>query len=161
MRTAQIRSPLGVLTLAVVLGMAAPIALDAQDDVLRRNQDGSELRSDWLIGSTVTTPDGQNVGSIDALLLDQEEGEVTGAVLNVGGLLGFGAKQIAVQWEQIEIAYDGAEVILPITVDEAEEAPEFAFRDRQQPPPPPVADPAAGGGMGTVPQGGVGGTAPQ
>jgi len=161
MRTAQIRSPLGVLTLAVVLGMAAPIALDAQDDVLRRNQDGSELRSDWLIGSTVTTPDGQNVGSIDALLLDQEEGEVTGAVLNVGGLLGFGAKQIAVQWEQIEIADDGAEVILPITVDEAEEAPEFAFRDRQQPPPPPVADPAAGGGMGTVPQGGVGGTAPQ
>ncbi len=80
---------------------------------------------------------------------------MTAAVVSVGGFLGFGAKQIAVDWTELQINHDGHEVILPITVEWAEEAPEFAFRDRTEPPPPPpppAAAPPATGGGGIAPQ---------
>lgn len=129
----------------------APSAL-AQEEVLRDNQEASELRTDWVIGSTVSTPDGARVGTIDGLLLDEAEGRVTAAIVSVGGFLGFGAKQIAVEWNELQIDYDGHEIILPITTETAEAAPEFAFRDRQEPPAPPAADPmGGGGGMATPP----------
>jgi sporulation protein YlmC with PRC-barrel domain len=114
-------------------------------DVLRDSQDMTELRTDWIIGASVATPDGDRVGTIDGLLLDEEEGRVTAAVVSVGGFLGFGAKQIAVDWNELDIRYDGPEVVLPITVELAEAAPEFSFRDQQDPPPPPM--PADGGMM--------------
>lgn len=161
MRILRFNSPTLALAMAAALGIAAAAPLAAQDDVLRRTQEASELRTNWIIGSSVTTPDGETVGTLDELLVDEEAGSVTGAVISVGGFLGFGAKQIAVEWERLDIAYDGFEVTLPITVEQADEAPEFAFRDQQQPPPPPGVEPAAGGGIGGAPQGGVGGAAPQ
>jgi sporulation protein YlmC with PRC-barrel domain len=138
---------LSALTLAATSLATGAVA---QDDVLRDTQETTELRTDWIIGSAVYTPDGDRVGSIDGLLLDETDGRVTAAIVSVGGFLGFGAKQIAVDWNQLQINYDGNEVILPITVDWADEAPEFAFRDRQAPPPPPDLGPPArspGGGM--------------
>ncbi len=160
MRILQSGRSVSIIATATVLGLLSAAPLHAQDDVLLRTQEGSELRTNWIVGASVMTPDGVRVGTIDELLIDAEAGNVTGAVISVGGFLGFGAKKIAVAWERLEIAYDGSEVTLPITVEDAEEAAEFEFREPEQPPPPPVADPAAGGGIAPAPQGGVG-TAPQ
>ena len=123
-----------------------------QAEVLRNSQDMSELRTDWVIEAPVVTPDGDRVGSIDGLLLDETDGQVTAAVVSVGGFLGFGAKQIAVDWNELDIRYDGFEVVLPITTDRADEAPEFAFRDRAEPPPPGSGAPAGGTGGMAPPQ---------
>ncbi len=138
------------VTVASLAAAALMTTSLAQADVLRSTQDMNELRTDWVIGAPVVTPDGERVGSIDGLLLDETDGRVTAAVVSVGGFLGFGAKQIAVDWNELDIQFDAFEVVLPITVEQAEEAPEFAFRDRAEPPPPPGAEAPAGGTGGMV-----------
>ena len=72
-------------------------AVAAQDE-LRRNQQPQELRVDWIVGTTVTDPQGETIGTVDDLLLDEDDGSVSAAIVSVGGFLGFGAKQIAVEW---------------------------------------------------------------
>jgi sporulation protein YlmC with PRC-barrel domain len=129
------------------VGLALAVPASAQDVVLQ-NQGPGEVRADWIVGTTVTTPEGETIGRITDILIDEEQGAVTGAIVAVGGFLGFGAKEVAVNWEDLEQVYDFNEVTLQLTREEAEAAPEFAFRERQQPPPPPVADP---GGVPTAP----------
>lgn len=107
-------------------------------DVIVESQEGEELRGDWVLGARVYTPDGETIGSIEDLILSSEEGSVNAAVVSVGGFLGFGAKEIAVDWSQLEINYDANEVTLGITRDEAEAAPEYSFRERESAPAPAV-----------------------
>ncbi len=139
------------MTVASLAALALSTTSLGQAEILRNSQDMNELRTDWVIGAPVVTPEGDRVGSIDGLLLDETDGQVTAAVVSVGGFLGFGAKQIAVDWNELDIRYDGFEVVLPITTDRADEAPEFAFRDRAEPPPPPGAGAPAGGTGGMAP----------
>ena len=133
------------LILAVVL-LLMPGSLFAQEAV-RQQQQQEELRADWVVGTTVTTPEGETIGTIDDLLLDKEQGSVTAAILSVGGFLGFGAKQIAVDWQELQQDYDGSEIVLALSREEAEAAPAFTFRTQEQPPPPAPT----GGGIGTAP----------
>ena len=127
-------------------------------EAIMREQAANELRVDWITGTTVTSPDGETIGNVNDLILDGETGELTAAILSVGGFLGIGAKQIAVNWSELQIDYDANEISMNLTREEAEAAPEYVFRDQEQPPAPVPADPAAGvgtgGAMGT---GGVGG----
>jgi sporulation protein YlmC with PRC-barrel domain len=152
MRKAKPLTTVAALSALVLATTSLASVAVAQDDLLRDSQDASELRTDWIIGASVQTPDGDRVGTVDGLLLDETDGRVTAAVVSVGGFLGFGAKQIAVEWSELQINHDGHEVILPITVEWAEEAPEFAFRDRTEPPPPPDMAPPAAAGGGLAPQ---------
>ncbi len=119
---------------------AQPVAPNA---VVMSQQEANELRGDWIMGATVNSLEDEVIGSINDLILDTEDGRVTAAVVSVGGFLGFGAKQIAVDWNELQIDHDGQQVMLDLTREEADSAPEYAFRDRAEapaPPPPPAAD---------------------
>jgi sporulation protein YlmC with PRC-barrel domain len=131
------------VAVAAALLMSGTVA--AQE--VRQNQEPQELRADWIVGTTVTSPEGETIGTIDDLLLNQEDGSVSAAIVSVGGFLGFGAKQIAVNWTDLEQAYDGSEIVLALTREQAEAAPSFNFRDQELPPPPAPAT----GDPGTVP----------
>jgi sporulation protein YlmC with PRC-barrel domain len=145
---------------AKLIGMTAFAALAvsgvAAQEVLKPSQTPEELRGSWVIGATVTSPDGESVGTINDILLNEEDGSVSAAILSVGGFLGLGSKQIAVEWSELQMNYDAREVRLAITRDEAEEASAFQFRDRESFPAP-AAGPAGGSpGMGGPPAGGIG-----
>lgn len=119
-------------------------AAPSPDAPLVTEQQPNELRGDWVIGTSVTSPDGETIGSIQDLIIDEEEGKVTAAILSVGGFLGIGAKNIAVAWDELQMSFDAREITLDLTREEAEEAPEYVFRDRAEAPAPaPAADPAA------------------
>ena len=79
------------------------------------------------------------------------DGQITSAILSVGGFLGLGAKNIAVDWNELEIAQDGQEITLNITREETEQAPEYAFRDQAQPAEPADAEAPAEDALGTEP----------
>lgn len=116
-------------------------------------QQSEELRGDWLLGTRIQSAEGETIGSIEELIIDQQSGSVTAAVVSVGGFLGIGAKQIAVDWKELQIEYDGNIIEVNLTRDQASEAEEYAFRERQTPPPPePPADTGGTGGrpLGTV-----------
>ena len=147
-----------MLRTTLIAAIASPLLIQGAfaqeaDDVIVQNQEMTEVRGDWVLGSRVYTPEGETIGSIEDLIIEQEDGSVHAAIISVGGFLGFGAKQIAVDWSELQIDYDGNAVTLNITREEAEEAPEYAFRSQEDPPAPePATDPDAG--TGTVGTGG-------
>jgi len=119
----------------------------ATSESVVREQAQNELRLDWITGTNVKSPDGETIGDINDVIVDGETGELTAAVLSVGGFLGIGSKQIAVDWSKLKIDYDANEISSDLTREEADAAPEYAFRDQEQPPAPAMD---TGTGMGTT-----------
>lgn len=87
---------------------------------------GSDLRASDLIGSTVRGRDDQDLGQIEELVVSRDDDVVT-AVLSVGGILGIGAKRVAVPYEDLRISPDGESLYLSMTVDELEARPAFEY----------------------------------
>jgi hypothetical protein len=89
-----------------------------------------------IIGSPVydgTAADANNLGNINDLVLDQN-GNVAAVVLGVGGFLGVGEKQVAVDYTALQwtIAADNTErFVLQTTKDELTNAPDFKTVDDQ------------------------------
>ena len=147
---------LSIATMVTPLMMGVTTAQEADQapaEVIVESQERSEVRGDWVLGARVYTPDQQMIGSIEDLILDLEGGGVNAAIVSVGGFLGFGSKEIAIEWSELEINYDANEVILGITREQAEAAPEYEFRARESRPVPQTgtgttADPGMGTGTG-------------
>src|SRR5215213_1858669 len=75
-------------------------------------QPGNTLLATEYIGRSVHGPGNQPVGVVSNLLVDST-GRVTGIVIDVGGFLGFGAKEIAIAFEAVyPVREDGRETLL-------------------------------------------------
>jgi PRC-barrel domain len=59
------------------------------------------LPSSKIKGEKVTTEDGEDLGKIEDLMIDQEKGMIAYAVISFGGFLGIGNKQFAIPWEAL------------------------------------------------------------
>jgi sporulation protein YlmC with PRC-barrel domain len=59
------------------------------------------FRVDKIIGSKVINLEGQRVGTIDDLVIDIDTGTIGYAVLEFGGIMGFGDKLFAVPWQSL------------------------------------------------------------
>lgn len=119
-------------------------AASAAAEKVEQQQAANEWRVDWITGTTVTSPDGNNIGSINDLILDGDTGEMKAAIIGVGGFLGIGEKQIALPWEELTINSDAQEITSDLTQEEADAAPEYVFREQAQPAGDMMTDPAAG-----------------
>lgn len=142
--------------IATPLLMQVSVAQDTEE-VIVESQDTAEVRGDWVLGARVNTPEGETIGSIEDLILSSDDGSVNAAVVSVGGFLGFGGKEIAVDWSELELNYDANEITLGITREEAEDAPAYNFRERESAPAP-QTDTGTGMGTGTGVGTGTGGT---
>ena len=67
-----------------------------------------------IVGSPVRSSDGQGIGTIKQLLVNQEDGELTYAVVARGGILGFGEEFIAIPWADVEVGGDLENVVLTV-----------------------------------------------
>lgn len=61
------------------------------------------LSTESLKDNTVKNSSGKDLGSIEELMLNPENGKIDYAVLSFGGFLGMGDKYFAVPWEAIEV----------------------------------------------------------
>lgn len=76
--------------------------------------------SDNLVGKNVTNRrNDETVGEISDIVIDKD-GQVVAVLLSVGGLLGMGEHDVAIEWDQIERRLEGDELVL--SVDLTEEA---------------------------------------
>jgi sporulation protein YlmC with PRC-barrel domain len=97
-----------------------------------------------IIGKQVyssSASDAEHIGDVNNLVIG-ENGEVAAVVIGVGGFLGIGEKNVAVNYSELEwvVAEDNTErFVLPTTKDALETAPEFKAEDQT---PPPDAAPA-------------------
>jgi len=94
------------------------------------------LRASKLIGSSITNDKNEKVGSLDDVIIDQNQKKVMFAVLQVGGFLGLGKHLVAVPYESLQISEDGTKIALPgATKDELKKLAEFKYmsgRDASQ-----------------------------
>src|SRR5919197_3144866 len=60
-----------------------------------------EMYASKLIGASVRNSQGESLGKIDELVIDPHDARIKAAVVSVGGVLGLGAKNVAIPWEKL------------------------------------------------------------
>ncbi len=78
-----------------------------------------------LIGNSVVNDSGDDLGKIEAIMLDVTTGRIAYAVLSFGGFLGMGNKLFAIPWSALTLDTDQECFILNIAKERLESAPGF------------------------------------
>jgi sporulation protein YlmC with PRC-barrel domain len=94
-------------------------------------QAAGDVRAEKLIGMTVYDTNGDKVGQVKDILFN-EQGQATGVVLSVGGVLGLGAKQVGLQWSEVDIQPDAEVAKVQYNKDQLEAAPDFKTQEAQK-----------------------------
>lgn len=89
-------------------------------------QDADTILVSTLIGASVENNQGEVIGDINDILANRD-GSVKGVVIGVGGFLGLGEKDVAIEFNRIELVDDEDTVRLTLDVseEELENAPAF------------------------------------
>ena len=90
---------------------------------------GTELRASKLIGTSVKNAANESIGDINEVVLSKD-GKVAAIVIGVGGFLGMGEREVAVNFESLRIAHDndGKTVVsLNATKGSLKAAPEWKW----------------------------------
>jgi len=117
MRSNRIMRAMGVLTLVTAFGVTSLAAADhTQPEIVK----GSKI-----IGKSVQTMKGKEIGEIEDLAIDELDGRVRYAVLSFGGVLGLGEKYFAIPWEALYLSDNREHFALAVTEKELEKAPGF------------------------------------
>jgi sporulation protein YlmC with PRC-barrel domain len=69
----------------------------------RANTPVRRLTATSIIGDKVENPDGENLGKIDNLMVNLEDGRVEYVVLQMGSFLGLGGKLFAIPFTELQI----------------------------------------------------------
>ena len=77
------------------------------------------MTADELHGKTIWGPTGETVGDVSDVVLNDQM-QITGVIVDVGGVLGIGAKPVALAPEMITLRPEGDEMTLHIAATEAE-----------------------------------------
>jgi sporulation protein YlmC with PRC-barrel domain len=88
-------------------------------------QENVLLRSKALFEYPVKSPQGEDLGKIEEVIIDMEMGRVAYAVLSFGGLLGLGSKWVPVPWDAVVLQPDEKILLLKIDKEKIEKAPNF------------------------------------
>jgi sporulation protein YlmC with PRC-barrel domain len=94
----------------------------------RRRSDGpgpEVMDAATLSGDSVVNSSGEDLGKIEAIMLDVSGGRIAYAVLSFGGFLGVGSKYFAIPWSALALDAGEQRFILNIAKDRLENAPGF------------------------------------
>src|SRR5438132_816430 len=78
-----------------------------------------------VIGVEVENSHGENLGKIEALMLDKLKGNVVYVVLSFGGFLGMGDKLFAMPWQIFSYNKNSEKFVISIDKKKLENSPGF------------------------------------
>ena len=90
---------------------------------------GNEMRASKLIGTSVKNDANETIGSINEVVLGKD-GKVAAVVIGVGGFLGMGEREVAVNFDSLRMSQDSNNrtlVTLDATKDSLKAAPEWRW----------------------------------
>ena len=83
------------------------------------------LSSSSIVGTNVRNRAEEDLGSIQDLMIDTNDGSIAYVVLSFGGFLGMGDKYFAIPMEAFIIDAEKEEFVLNVTKEKLENAPGF------------------------------------
>jgi hypothetical protein len=87
--------------------------------------DATLLRGQFLFTYRVKSPQGEDLGKIEEIVIDMELGRVAYAILSFGGFLGLGNKWVPVPWDALALQPDEKVLVLNIEKEKLQRAPNF------------------------------------
>jgi sporulation protein YlmC with PRC-barrel domain len=101
-------------------------APEAPTETFLSMQDEEDILASELMGASVENPEGETLGSIRDVVINDDIG-VKAVVVGVGGFLGIGQKLVAINYEEIEHVRENGDVTLVFaaTREQLEDAPDF------------------------------------
>ncbi|ESR22412.1 PRC-barrel domain-containing protein [Lutibaculum baratangense] len=112
---------------------AAPME-QASGEMYIGQQSEEELLASDLMSVNVQNAEGENLGSIKDVLITEDRG-VQAVVIGIGGFLGIGEKDVAINYDQVERSRDeNGELVLTLnaTREELENAPQFVSLEERE-----------------------------
>lgn len=89
----------------------------------------SGVQARKLIGSNLKNANNETIGEVDSVLLDSD-GKVRSVIVGVGGFLGMGERNVAVNLNALNIADGGDTVRTTLTKDQLKAMPEYQYSDK-------------------------------
>jgi len=88
----------------------------------------SELRASKLIGTAVRNTANESIGNINEVILSKD-GKVAAVVIGVGGFLGIGEHEVAVNFNSLRLSDDGGKTLVTMdaTKDSLKAAPQWTW----------------------------------
>ncbi|WKL39867.1 PRC-barrel domain-containing protein (plasmid) [Sinorhizobium meliloti] len=83
------------------------------------------IASDKVVGTAVYDMNGENVSSIERIILEKRGGRVAYAVMSFGGILGIGHEHYPLPWEMLDYNTDLSGFQVNITKEQVEGAPRY------------------------------------
>jgi hypothetical protein len=120
------------LSSAIVVALAAPAFAQTSTTTAPRTTTSTTLPSSQidghkLIGQSIQSEaDNKTVGKIDSVILDRS-GKVDKVVVGVGGFLGMGKKDVALDWSRLHVADNGRKVTMNADKDQLKAMPEYTW----------------------------------
>jgi hypothetical protein len=131
---AQTTTPSPSTTPSAAPSATAPAPSATTSDAVMAPQWYAHQQGEWrtskLVGSKVKNKAGDTIGDINEIILTSD-GSAAAAVIGVGGFLGMGEHQVAVQFKSLKIDRDsnGNDVVmLDTTKDALKKAPEWTWQ---------------------------------
>jgi sporulation protein YlmC with PRC-barrel domain len=119
------------LAMALAIGSGAAIAQEAgttetTGETGTTVAPATAVAAEELLGRTIENPDGENIGEIKNVVIDQA-GQAKYVIVGVGGFLGLGENHVALAWDELTIADNGETVTSAVTKEQLEALPEHKF----------------------------------
>lgn len=90
-----------------------------------------QAQAQELIGADVKNAQNETIGEIESVHLDQS-GTVSNVIVSVGGFLGLGSRDVALSWNDLQVAEGGQSVTTTMTKDQLKSLPEYQYSDSSQ-----------------------------
>jgi sporulation protein YlmC with PRC-barrel domain len=117
---------------------AQPSTMPSANQPATPGQQGAEAnrfetrlgQDQWLVGNhwgkKVYNASGQSIGDLNDVVIDKE-GKISALVVGVGGFLGLGEKNVAVNWDQLKQtgSISPSRIVLGMTEQDLRNAPAF------------------------------------
>jgi len=87
----------------------------------------TETEMKTLIGQDIRNATGDTVGEVESVYVDKN-GKISSVIVGVGGFLGVGEREVAINWSDITVSNDGKTVTTPLTKDQLKAMPAYNYK---------------------------------
>lgn len=95
----------------------------------RTGTDSNVIGSDRVEGTTVYDTNRERIGKVEKLLIEKRSGQVTDAIVSVGGFFGIGNEPHSLPWSMLQYDTDLGGYCIDASVEQLRDAPRLKQDD--------------------------------